>query len=397
MQQITVLGSTGSIGLSTLDVVAQHPDRFTVHALAARRNVDKMLEQIQAFKPVYAVMLDPDAASLLRSRLPADARTEVLQGSEALTEIARAAEVDTVVAAIVGAAGLSPTLAAASHGKKILLANKESLVMAGALFMRAVQQGGAQLLPVDSEHNAIFQCLPAGFSSLAEAGVRRLLLTGSGGPFRESPLDALPKVTPGEACAHPNWSMGQKISVDSATMMNKGLEFIEACWLFNASPKQVEVVIHPQSIVHSMVEYLDGSVLAQLGQPDMRTPIAHCLAWPERVTNNVASLDFFRLGRLDFSAPDKLRFPCLQLAIDAMSAGGTCPTALNAANEVAVEAFLCEQIRYTDIAQVVDRVMQTWVGSEPDALGAVIEADQEARAAAVAQVTRLQHCKTMLV
>lgn len=395
MEQITVLGATGSIGVSTLDVVAQHSERFGVFALTARHNVGRMLEQIVAFNPRYAVMQDESSAQELRRRLPPGSTTEVLEGDGALIDVASASEVTTVVAAIVGAAGLAPTMAAVRQGKKVLLANKESLVMAGALFMRAVHAAGAQLLPVDSEHNAIFQCLPVGQPQLAAAGVRRLLLTGSGGPFRETPLAELEGVSPHQACAHPNWSMGPKISVDSATMMNKGLEFIEACWLFDARPEQIQVVVHPQSIVHSMVEYIDGSVLAQLGQPDMRTPIAHCLAWPERITNSVPSLDFFQLGRLDFAAPDLDRFPCLRLAIEAMKVGGTCPAALNAANEVAVESFLSNRIRFIDIAQVVDQVMQSWSVTEPDALDAVLDADQKARATAWAHVGKLQSIKTM--
>ena len=385
VQRLTLLGSTGSIGVNTLDVVAGHPDRFAVFALAAHSNDLRLLEQIRQFQPRFAVLCDPAAAHRLRQNV-ADLRlpTEVLSGPAAMVEVARAAEVDTVVAAVVGAAGLAPTLAAVKAGKRVLLANKESLVMAGRLFMDAVRRHGAQLLPVDSEHNAIFQCLPQPYEGLEAAGVRRLLLTGSGGPFRTLPLAELPSVTPEQACAHPNWSMGRKISVDSATMMNKGLEFIEACWLFDAQPGQIEVLLHPQSIIHSMVEYVDGSVLAQLGQPDMRTPITHCLGWPERVKNQVPSLNFLELGSLSFGAPDHDRFPCLRSAIEAMRAGGTAPTALNAANEIAVAAFLDGRIRFTRIAEIVDQVMQSWqLGGAAD-LEAVVHADKIARAAAEA-------------
>lgn len=380
MEQLTILGSTGSIGISTLDVVARHPDRFSVFALTAHHQVELMAQQILKYQPQFAVMRDPDAAQRLQQRLSAaDCRTRILAGADDLRSVAEASEVDVVVAAIVGAAGLLPTLAAITAGKKVLLANKESLVMAGALMMSRVQLSGARLLPVDSEHNAIFQCLPPDFESLAAAGVRRLLLTGSGGPFRDAPLDTLYTVTPQQACAHPNWSMGQKISVDSATMMNKGLEFIEACWLFDAEPSAIKVVIHPQSIIHSMVEYVDGSVIAQMGQPDMRTPIAHCLGWPGRLASPVESLDFWTLGTLEFTEPDTQRFACLQLAMDAMRAGGTAPAALNAANEVAVERFLQGCIRFPDIAAIVDAVMQSWKNGEPDSLETVLNADRVAR------------------
>lgn len=384
MQRLTILGSTGSIGVSTLDVVSDHPDRFEVFALAAQSNDAKLLEQVEKFHPKFAVLCDPAAAARLRSRLQQlDIKTEVLHGAEALSEIASTGEVDTVVAAVVGAAGLAPTMAAVRRGKRVLLANKESLVMAGRLFMDAVRQHKAQLLPVDSEHNAIFQCLPQPFGSLTAAGVRRLILTGSGGPFRDLPLSAFGALTPEQACAHPNWSMGRKISVDSATMMNKGLEFIEACWLFDADPGQIDVVLHPQSIIHSMVEFLDGSVLAQMGQPDMRTPIANCLAWPERIKNKVASLNFLQLGSLSFGAPDLERYPCLNLAIAAMRSGGTAPVALNAANEIAVAEFLAGRIRFPQIAATVDSVMQAWEVWEPRDLDCVIHADQRARTMAV--------------
>lgn len=382
-QWVTVLGSTGSIGVSTLDVMAGYPDRYRIFALTAHQQVDALLAQCLAVKPRYAVLRDPQRAAQLRTSLAdAGSPTEVLAGDAALEQVAAAPEVQVVVAAIVGAAGLEPTLAAVDAGKKVLLANKESLVMAGPVFMRAVAAGGARVLPVDSEHNAIFQCLPAGYSSLAAAGIRKLLLTGSGGPFRETPLQDLAAVTPEQACAHPNWSMGRKISVDSATMMNKGLEFIEACWLFRAQPDEIEVVVHPQSVVHSMVEYVDGSVIAQMGNPDMRTPIAHCLAWPERIETRVPRLNFCELGALEFSAPDYQRFPCLQLAMDAIKAGGTAPTAVNAANEVAVEEFLAGRLPFTQIAALISAVMQSWQNGEPDGLDAVKDADREARALA---------------
>ena len=385
MQRLTVLGSTGSIGISTLDVVAGHPDRFSVFALAAHSSDTKLLDQIRQFRPRYAVLCDPLAAQRLRQQLLAQhLDTEVLSGAGAIIDVASASEVDTVVAAIVGAAGLAPTLAAVRSGKRVLLANKEALVMAGRLFMEAVRHHNAQLLPVDSEHNAIFQCLPQPYKGLQAAGIRRLLLTGSGGPFRDVPLAQLAEATPDQACAHPNWRMGRKISVDSATMMNKGLEFIEACWLLDARPDQIQVVLHPQSIIHSMVEYTDGSVLAQMGQPDMRTPIAHCLAWPERIKNRVPSLNFFELGSLSFGAPDYERFPCLRAAINAMETGGTAPTALNAANEVAVAAFLEGRIRFTGIAEVVDRVMQGWCLGVADDLEFIVHADAVARALAEA-------------
>lgn len=383
MQQVTVLGSTGSIGVNTLDVISRHPDRFNVFALTAATSVDALFEQIVVHRPNYAVMARPEAARRLRERLSqTDSTTQVLAGPEGLDDVARHEEVAIVVAAIVGAAGLAPTMAAVQSGKKVLLANKEALVMAGVLFMRAVAAGKACLMPVDSEHNAIFQCLPSGCRDLKSAGVRRLLLTGSGGPFRTLPLAAIARATPEQACAHPNWSMGRKISVDSATMMNKGLEYIEARWLFDAQPQQIEVVVHPQSIVHSMVEFLDGSVVAQLGQPDMRTPIAHCLGWPERLASGVPSLNFWELGPLEFEAPDLDRFPCLRLAIQAMGVGATAPAVLNAANEIAVEAFLAGTIAFPDIATLVDRVMQAWDFREPESLDAVLQADREARSVA---------------
>jgi 1-deoxy-D-xylulose-5-phosphate reductoisomerase len=381
-QQITVLGSTGSIGVSTLDVIARHPERYQVYALTANTRVDCLLPQIESCQPRYAVMLDESAARELSAELAQRGmtHTEVLSGEAALKQVAAAEGVDTVMAAIVGSAGLAPTLAAVEAGKKVLLANKESLVMAGHLFMQAVEQSGATLLPIDSEHNAIFQCLPSDYSrGLPETGVNKILLTGSGGPFRTAPLDALSAMSPDQACAHPNWSMGRKISVDSATMMNKGLEYIEACWLFDAKPEQIEIVVHPQSVIHSMVQYVDGSVLAQLGNPDMRTPIAHGLAWPERIESGVAPLDVIATARLDFEAPDYQRFPCLRLAEQAVKTGGTAMAVLNAANEVAVAAFLAEQIRFTDIPVVIEHVLNGCAVVEPESLAVVQAADQQAR------------------
>ncbi|HEX4388126.1 MAG TPA: 1-deoxy-D-xylulose-5-phosphate reductoisomerase, partial [Steroidobacteraceae bacterium] len=339
---VAVLGSTGSIGESTLDVLARHPQRFRLVALAANTNAAKLARQVLAFRPAYAALADEAAAVELR-RLLGDAApgTRVLAGAAALEEMAAASEVDCVMAAIVGAAGLRSTLAAARAGKRLLLANKESLVMAGPLLIDAAKCAGATLLPIDSEHNAIFQCLPSGTTpGVAPPGLKRVLLTASGGPFRDTPREALDAVTPEAACAHPNWVMGRKISVDSATLMNKGLELIEACVLFGLQPEQIQILVHPQSIVHSMVEYVDGSVLAQLGAPDMRTPIAHALAWPERIDSGVESLDLLRAGRLDFRAPDLEKFRCLALAQAAACAGGLHPVLLNAANEIAVQAFL---------------------------------------------------------
>ena len=381
---VTILGSTGSIGTNTLDVVQRHADRFRVVALTANQNVEGLFRQCVTHEPDFAVMADPEAAERLSDRLRSAGRpVEVLAGVAGLERVAALPETDCVMAAIVGAAGLLPTLAAARAGKRVLLANKEALVMAGPLFVAAVRQGGAELLPIDSEHNAIFQCLPPGFAAegLDAAGVRRILLTGSGGPFRVTPLDRLPDATPEQACAHPNWSMGRKISVDSATMMNKGLEVIEAHWLFGAAPARIEVVVHPQSVVHSMVEYRDGSVLAQLGHPDMRTPIAHALAWPHRMASGAAFLDFSRL-QLEFQAPDFARFPCLRLAFAALEAGGTAPAILNAANEVAVRAFLERRIRFTEIAVVVERALERVVPRAADALTPILEADALARSAA---------------
>nr|WP_202119590.1 1-deoxy-D-xylulose-5-phosphate reductoisomerase [Pseudomonas otitidis] len=382
--RVSVLGGTGSIGLSTLDVIARHPQRYEVFAISGFSRLMELQALCIRHRPRFAVVPDASVARVLQDALiSADLDTRVLSGEAGLCEIAAHPEVDVVMAAIVGAAGLRPTLAAVEAGKRVLLANKEALVMSGALFIQAVRRHGAVLLPIDSEHNAIFQCLPGDYGrGLAQVGVRRILLTASGGPFRETPLEALANVTPEQACAHPNWSMGRKISVDSASMMNKGLELIEACWLFDAAPSQVEVVIHPQSVIHSLVDYVDGSVLAQLGNPDMRTPIAHALAWPERVDSGVAPLDLFRVGRLDFQEPDEGRFPCLRLARQAAEAGGSAPAMLNAANEVAVAAFLERRIRFTEIASIIDEVLNREAALAVESLDAVVEADARARAAA---------------
>nr|WP_175586081.1 MULTISPECIES: 1-deoxy-D-xylulose-5-phosphate reductoisomerase [unclassified Pseudomonas] len=380
-QRITVLGATGSIGLSTLDVIARHPDRYQAFALSGYSRVDELLALCVRHRPAFAVVPSTEAAARLREGLAAaGCATEVLEGEAGLCQVACAAEVDAVMAAIVGAAGLRPTLAAVEAGKKVLLANKEALVMSGALFMESVRRSGAVLLPIDSEHNAIFQCMPGDYArGLSAVGVRRILLTASGGPFRETPVEALLDVTPEQACAHPNWSMGRKISVDSASMMNKGLELIEACWLFDAVPAKVEVVVHPQSVIHSLVDYVDGSVLAQLGNPDMRTPIANALAWPERIDSGVAPLDLFAIARLDFQAPDEQRFPCLRLARQAAEAGNSAPAVLNAANEVAVEAFLERRIRFPDIAGMIEQVLDQEPVVPLPSLDAVFAADQRAR------------------
>lgn len=378
---ITVLGATGSIGVSTLDVVARHPDLFGVFALTAHRQVDKLFEQCLAHRPAYAVLERSEDALSLQSRLDsAGCCTEVLIGSAALAEVASAPEVDMVMAAIVGAAGLVPTLAAARAGKRVLLANKEALVMSGALFMQEVAASGAVLLPIDSEHNAIFQALPAGFQrGLHDSGVTRILLTASGGPFRRMPLEALAEVTPEMACAHPNWVMGRKISVDSATMMNKGLEVIEAHWLFGLPANGIEVVIHPQSVIHSMVSYADGSVIAQLGNPDMRTPIAHAMAYPHRIDAGVRALDLFEIARLDFERPDHDRFPCLALAYRALEEGGVAPAVLNAANEVAVGSFLDGALRFDRIPAVIADTLDAITPRAADSLELVFEADRKAR------------------
>ncbi|WP_085712841.1 MULTISPECIES: 1-deoxy-D-xylulose-5-phosphate reductoisomerase [unclassified Pseudomonas] len=389
-QQVTVLGATGSIGLSTLDVIARHPDRYQVFALSGFTRLSELFSLCVRHVPQFAVVPEVAAARGLQDDLrAAGLSTRVLVGEEGLCQVAAAPEVDAVMAAIVGAAGLRPTLAAVEAGKKILLANKEALVMSGALFMEAVRKSGSVLLPIDSEHNAIFQCMPQDFArGLSNVGVRRILLTASGGPFRQTPMAELAHVSPDQACAHPNWSMGRKISVDSASMMNKGLELIEACWLFDARPSQVEVVIHPQSVIHSLVDYVDGSVLAQLGNPDMRTPIANALAWPERIDSGVAPLDLFAVARLDFEAPDEERFPCLRLARQAAEAGNSAPAMLNAANEVAVAAFLDGRVRYLEIASIIEEVLNLEPVVALNDLDAVFTADAAARTLAGQWLTR---------
>ncbi len=395
MQGLTILGSTGSIGTSTLDVVARHPDKFQIIALTANRQVDVLFKQCLQFKPQYAVLLDDAAATQLHSLIKdAGLSTQVLQGVAALEQVCVLPEVTAVMAAIVGAAGLRPTLAAAKAGKKILLANKEILVMAGNVFMDAVHASGSALLPIDSEHNAIFQALPKAYNGgMHSNGVRRILLTASGGPFRNTPLAELHSVTPDQACAHPNWVMGRKISVDSASMMNKGLEVIEAHWLFNASADDIQVVIHPQSVIHSLVEYIDGSVLAQLGNPDMRTPIAYGLAYPDRIESGVASLNLFKVATMNFSEPDFERFPCLALAYQALRAAGTAPTVLNAANEIAVEAFLNRQISFLDIPRVIENTLNRLPVNAVTCLEDVLAADAEAREAAQAWVAKSRFLK----
>ena len=389
--RVAVLGSTGSIGLSTLDVLARHPDRFEVFALTAHNNIARLREQCLAHRPRFAVVVDPVAAAKFSSELiAAGCTTRVLVGEAALSEVAAHEQVDAVMAAIVGAAGLRSSLAAARAGKRIMLANKEALVMSGPLFMQAVREGGATLLPVDSEHNAVFQCMSgpgATQAGVTRSDVRRVLLTASGGPFLRTPPSALVAVTPEQACKHPRWVMGRKISVDSATLMNKGLELIEACLLFALPPAQVEVVVHPQSIVHSLVEYVDGSMLAQLGNPDMRTPIAHVLGWPERIASGVESLDILRAARLDFEAPDATRFPCLRLARAAAEAGGTAPAVLNAANEIAVEAFLQRRLSFLEIPEVIERVLARHRTSPAGSLDDVLSADDWARREAQAALT----------
>ncbi len=393
VQRITVLGSTGSIGKSTLDVIAKHPERYRVYALTAHTSKEALLAQCKVHRPVVAVLDHPADASWLQQALSASGLSiEVLAGPEALCRVSREACVDTVMAAIVGAAGLLPALAAAESGKRVLLANKEALVMSGALFMDAVARSGATLLPIDSEHNAIYQCLPLDHrGGLRQHGVRQLLLTASGGPFRGWSSESIAKVTPEQACNHPNWSMGRKISVDSATLMNKGLELIEACWLFDATPDQIQVVVHPQSVIHSMVAYDDGSVIAQLGNPDMRTPIAYGLSWPERIDAGVETLDLFQVARLDFEAPDESRFPCLRLAREAMLMGGAAPAILNAANEVAVDAFLDNRLGFSEIAAVVASVMSVPFAEDADTLALILAADRWARE----QAERIVHQQTV--
>ena len=380
-QHLAILGSTGSVGVNTLDVVSRHPEAFRVVALTARNHTDLLYEQCCKFKPQFAVMLDPSAAADLERRIRRSGiDCAVLCGPDGLEHAASLPRVDTVMAAIVGIAGLRPTLAAARAGKRVLLANKESLVTAGPLLTEAVQRSGATLLPIDSEHNAIFQALPQGYSGKPDAaGIRRLLLTASGGPFRDAPSHRLEHVTPDEACAHPNWVMGRKISVDSATMMNKGLEVIEAHWLFQVEAARIEVLIHPESVIHSLVEYIDGSVIAQLGNPDMRTPIAYALGYPERIAAGVEFLDLARIGALHFEPPDLERFPCLRLAYAALRAGLSAPTALNAANEIAVESFLAARLPFTRIPVLIESVLAAHSLRALRTLDDVLDADREAR------------------
>lgn len=393
MKEVTILGSTGSIGISTLDVLSRHPAHYKATALTAYHQVDRLYEQCIAHQPEFAVMVDEQAAEQLSNRLRARGGldVQVLAGVSGLEQVASLPQVDYVMAAIVGAAGLQPTLAAANAGKHILLANKESLVMSGRLFLDAVSNNNALLLPIDSEHNAIFQCLPETKAATLETmGVVQILLTASGGPFRDRSFSDLDNVTPSEACAHPNWQMGRKISVDSATMMNKGLEVIEARWLFNARADQIKVVLHPQSIIHSLVSYEDGSVLAQLGNPDMRTPIAHALAWPQRMASGVAALDLVALGKLEFRSAEFSQYPCLRFAYDALAQGGTCTTTLNAANEIAVDAFLNETIRFTDIPKVIESVLEVEKVEDVVSLDQILACDAQARRTAQESIRRLE-------
>jgi 1-deoxy-D-xylulose-5-phosphate reductoisomerase len=387
-RQVVVLGATGSIGMSTLDVIARHPERFTVLALTAQVRRARLFEQCVLFAPRYAVLDDAaEAAELRRELRAAGIATEVLSGAAALTDVAAHPDADIVMAAIVGAAGLVPTLAAARAGKQVLLANKEALVLSGHLFMEAVREGGARLLPIDSEHNAVFQSLPHDYAGNPNAaGVRRIMLTASGGPFRDTPVEQLDHITPDQACAHPNWVMGRKISVDSATMMNKGLEVIEAHWLFGAPADRIDVVIHPQSVIHSMVEYVDGSVVAQLGNPDMRTPIAHALGYPERIEGGVPSLDLFEIARLTFERPDLVRFPCLALAYQALREGGAAAAVLNAANEEAVAAFLDGRLGFRRIADVILAVLERATGLSVETVQAALETDRHARSIARSEI-----------
>lgn len=382
MKGLCILGATGSIGVSTLDVAARHPELYKIVALTANTNIEALLAQCIEHRPQYAVVVDVIKAAefkqLIQSSTASDIK--VLSGVKALEQVSTLAEVDSVMAAIVGAAGLLPSLAAVKAGKTVLLANKESLVMSGDIFMQAVAESGAELLPIDSEHNAIFQCMPSGYQAGTRAKqARRILLTASGGPFRTMPLDQLAEVTPAQAIAHPNWDMGKKISVDSATMMNKGLEMIEACLLFNMAPSDIQIVLHPQSIIHSMVDYVDGSVLAQMGNPDMRIPIAHALAAPDRFDSGAEPLNIFDIQRLDFEEPDLGRFPCLRLAYQAIDAGGIMPTVLNAANEIAVDAFLNEQIRFTDIPVIIEQCMDKFSADDASSLDIILATDQLAR------------------
>ncbi|MCW8853942.1 MAG: 1-deoxy-D-xylulose-5-phosphate reductoisomerase [Gammaproteobacteria bacterium] len=378
---VTVLGSTGTIGVNTLDVLSRHPEKYQVIALTANTGVERLYQQCIDCQPQYAAMADAVSAEQLEAKLKqAGSSTQVLSGVEGLEQLASLTQVDYVMAAIVGAAGLLPTLAAARAGKRVLLANKEALVMSGSIFMDEIRNNGAELLPIDSEHNAIFQCMPNDFNKgLERTGVDKILLTASGGPFRSMPVDQLKNVTPEQAVAHPNWVMGRKISVDSATMMNKGLEVIEACWLFETSAEKIQVVIHPQSVIHSMVSYNDGSVLAQMGNPDMRTPIAHALGWPERIQSGVEPLDVFKVAQLEFEKPDINRFPCLKMAYESLKIGGTATTVLNAANEIAVDAFLNKKILFTDIARVVEQTLEDSDFDPVDNLEIILSADKRAR------------------
>lgn len=380
MKLVTILGSTGSIGESTLDVISRHPDAYRVFALSCNSNIEKLVKQCEKFKPDYAVVTSSESAILCSGLLSTkNIQTEVLVGIDGLNAVAVDDAVDIVMSAIVGAIGLEPTLCAVNSGKKVLLANKESLVMAGHLFMQAVNASDAILLPIDSEHNALFQCLPAITKGDKFSGVKKLLLSASGGPFRGKSMEQLEAVTPEQACVHPNWNMGKKISVDSATLMNKGLELIEASWLFSMPPEKIDIVVHPESVIHSLVQYVDGSVLAQLGNPDMRTPIAHALSWPDRMTSGVADLDLIELGRLNFESPDSVNFPCLRIALEAARVGLDAPAVLNAANEIAVQAFLDRRIGFTQISEVIEDTLDATIFNEPESLAAVKDSDTKAR------------------
>lgn len=380
MKLVTILGSTGSIGESTLDVISRHPDAYRVFALSCNSNIEKLVKQCEKFKPDYAVVTSSESAILCSGLLSTkNIQTEVLVGIDGLNAVAVDDAVDIVMSAIVGAIGLEPTLCAVNSGKKVLLANKESLVMAGHLFMQAVNASDAILLPIDSEHNALFQCLPAMTKGGKFSGVKKLLLSASGGPFRGKSMEQLEAVTPEQACVHPNWNMGKKISVDSATLMNKGLELIEASWLFSMPPEKIDIVVHPESVIHSLVQYVDGSVLAQLGNPDMRTPIAHALSWPDRMTSGVDDLDLIELGRLNFESPDPVNFPCLRIALEAARVGLDAPAVLNAANEIAVQAFLDLRIGFTQISEVIEGTLDATIFNEPESLAAVKDSDTKAR------------------
>ena len=380
MKLVTILGSTGSIGESTLDVISRHPDAYRVFALSCNSNIEKLVKQCEKFKPDYAVVTSSESAILCSGLLSTkNIQTEVLVGIDGLNAVAIDDAVDIVMSAIVGAIGLEPTLCAVNSGKKVLLANKESLVMAGHLFMQAVNASDAILLPIDSEHNALFQCLPTITKGDKFSGVKKLLLSASGGPFRGKSMEQLEAVTPEQACVHPNWNMGKKISVDSATLMNKGLELIEASWLFSMPPEKIDIVVHPESVIHSLVQYVDGSVLAQLGNPDMRTPIAHALSWPDRMTSGVADLDLIELGRLNFESPDSVNFPCLRIALEAARVGLDAPAVLNAANEIAVQAFLDRRIGFTQISEVIEDTLDATIFNEPESLAAVKDSDTKAR------------------